>query len=73
MENFEKCTVAMLGGPCLQHVTAKSAPKCYNNMLIGKHITPAKLTVLNAQPIAKCNQLRVLFSTTAGDANRNYG
>ena len=21
MENFEKCTVAMLGGPCMQHVT----------------------------------------------------
>ena len=21
MENFEKCTVAMLGGPCSQHVT----------------------------------------------------
>ena len=25
MENFEKCTVAMLGGPCMQHVTGNSS------------------------------------------------
>ena len=25
MENFEKCTVAMLGGPCLQHVTVNTS------------------------------------------------
>ena len=25
MENFEKCTVAMLGGPCLQHVTGNTS------------------------------------------------
>ena len=25
MENFEKCTVAMLGGPCSQHVTGKTS------------------------------------------------
>ena len=24
MENFEKCTVAMLGGPCSQHVTGNT-------------------------------------------------
>ena len=25
MENFEKCTVAMLGGPCMQHVTGNTS------------------------------------------------
>ena len=25
MENFEKCTVAMLGGPCSQHVTGNTS------------------------------------------------
>ena len=25
MENIEKCTVAMLGGPCLQHVTGNTS------------------------------------------------
>ena len=25
MENFEKCTVAMLVGPCLQHVTGNTS------------------------------------------------
>ena len=25
MANFEKCTVAMLGGPCLQHVTGNTS------------------------------------------------
>ena len=25
MEKFEKCTVAMLGGPCLQHVTGNTS------------------------------------------------
>ena len=25
MENFEKCTVAMLGGPCLQHITGNTS------------------------------------------------
>ena len=25
MENFEKCTVAMLGGPCMQHVTGNKS------------------------------------------------
>ena len=25
MENFEKCTVAMLGGPCAQHVTGNTS------------------------------------------------
>ena len=32
MENFEKCTVAMLGGPCSQHVTGHTSRQnqCYN-------------------------------------------
>ena len=25
MDNFEQCTVAMLGGPCLQHVTGNTS------------------------------------------------
>ena len=25
MENFKKCTVAMLGGPCMQHVTGNTS------------------------------------------------
>ena len=25
MENFEKCTVAMIGGPCSQHVTGNTS------------------------------------------------
>ena len=25
MENFEKCTVAMLGGPCMQHITGNAS------------------------------------------------
>ena len=40
MKNFEKCTVAMLGGPCSQHVTGntsrqnqpQSAIMCYNSV-----------------------------------------
>ena len=25
MENFEKCTIAMIGGPCSQHVTGNTS------------------------------------------------
>ena len=25
MDNFEKCTVAMLGGPCMQHVMGNTS------------------------------------------------
>ena len=39
MENFEKCTVAMLGGPCMQHVTGNTSwlnqPQ---NAIMGVHI-----------------------------------
>ena len=34
MENFEKCTAAMLGGPCSQHVTGNTSRQnqpCYND------------------------------------------
>ena len=27
MDNFEKCTVAMLGGPCSQHDTGNTSPQ----------------------------------------------
>ena len=41
VENFEKCTVAMLGGPChAKHVTAKSTQKCYDEPT--KHAVVAK-------------------------------
>ena len=49
MENFEKCTVAMLGGPCSQHVTAISAPKCYNNVPMITH--PGPMYILSMQTL----------------------
>ena len=39
MENFEKCTVAMLGGPCSQHVTGNTSRQNQPQSAIIVHIS----------------------------------
>ena len=62
MENFEKCTVAMLGGPCSQHVTGNTSRQNHPQSAIICRIIVTSLALCNGhQKHAKAGIIRFKY------------
>ena len=58
MENFEKCTVAMLGGPCSQHVTGNTSRQNQPQSAIITYPSPyLKSAMLKKRPQGPISQM----------------
>ena len=71
MEKFEKCTVAMLGGPCSQHVTGNTSRLNQPQSAINKdEMSWDRLTLTVGIPILVRRRLYIKINSPEGPDNQ---